>query len=162
MKHLILYFIIAFTTVSCQFFETEKISSETFYDEELKTIDWNNVDQYPIFEPCSSFLDKASQKKCFENTLTTYLFEAVNNNRDKSLKELNDTVYVRFLVSEKGQLSVKNMDLDSLTKAELPNFEQNLRNKIDAIKLIAPAYKRGIPVKTHFTLPIVLQTGGDL
>ena len=48
--------------------------------------------------------------------------------------------------------------MDSLTKAELPRLEETLRKKIDSIALTAPAYKRGIPVKTKFTLPIVLQT----
>tara|TARA_R100000306_G_scaffold12238_6_gene14628 strand:+ start:51884 stop:52375 length:492 start_codon:yes stop_codon:yes gene_type:complete len=158
MKHLILYLIIATTTVSCQFFETEKISSETFYDEEIKMIDWKNVDQYPVFKSCESFSEKKAQKNCFESTLATYLFEAVSNNKDMSIKDLNDTVYVKFSVSEKGQLSVKSIEMDSLTKAELPRLEETLRKKIDSIALTAPAYKRGIPVKTKFTLPIVLQT----
>jgi len=143
---------------SCQFFETEKISSETFYDEEIKTIDWKDVDQYPVFKSCETFSEKKAQKNCFENTLATYLFKAVTSNKDMSIKDLNDTVYVKFSVSEKGQLLVKSIEMDSLTQAELPNLEKSLRIKIDSIKLIAPAYKRGIPVKTKFTLPIVLQT----
>lgn len=162
MKHLILYLIIAVTTVSCQFFETEKISSETFYDEEIKTIDWKDVDQYPVFKSCEDFSEKKAQKSCFENTLATYLFKAVTSNKDMSIKDLNDTVYVKFSVSENGQLFVKSIEMDSLTQAELPNLEQSLRIKIDSIELIAPAYKRGIPVKTKFTLPIVLQTADTI
>ena len=162
MKHLILYLVIAVTTVSCQFFETEKISSETFYDEEIKTIDWKDVDQYPVFKSCEAFSEKEAQKNCFENTLATYLFEAVTSNKDMSIKDLSDTVYVKFSVSEKGQLSVKSIEMDSLTQAELPNLKKSLHIKIDSITLIAPAYKRGIPVKTKFTLPIVLQTDEEL
>lgn len=161
MKYVLLL-LITLLASSCQFFETEKISSETFYDEEIKTIDWKDVDQYPIFKSCESLSEKEAQKDCFENTLATYLFEAVTSNKDMAIKDLNDTVYVKFSVSEKGQLSVKSIDMDSLTKAELPRLEEKLRKKIDSIVLTAPAYKRGIPVKTKFTLPIVLQTNDTL
>ena len=161
MKYVLLL-LITLLASSCQFFETEKISSETFYDEEIKTIDWKDVDQYPIFKSCETFSEKKAQKNCFENTLATYLFKAVTSNKDMSIKDLNDTVYVKFSVSEKGQLSVKSIDMDSLTKAELPRLEEKLRKKIDSIVLTAPAYKRGIPVKTKFTLPIVLQTNDTL
>jgi len=161
MKYVLLFIIMLLAT-SCQFFETEKISSETFYDEEIKTIDWKDVDQYPVFKSCEAFSEKEAQKNCFENTLATYLFEAVTSNKDMSIKDLNDTVYVKFSVSEKGQLSVKSIKIDSLIKAELPRLEEKLRKKIDSIALTAPAYKRGIPVKTKFTLPIVLQTDEEL
>jgi len=161
MKYVLLLLVTLLAT-SCQFFETEKISSETFYDEEIKMIDWKDVDQYPIFKSCESLSEKKAQKDCFENTLAAYLFEAVTSNKDMAIKDLNDTVYVKFSVSEKGQLSVKSIDMDSLTKAELPRLEEKLRKKIDSIVLTAPAYKRGIPVKTKFTLPIVLQTGEEL
>ena len=147
---------------SCQFFETEKISSETFYDEEIKTIDWKDVDQYPVFKSCETFSEKNEQKSCFENTLSSYLFEAVTNNKDVSIRSLHDTMYVKFSVSEKGKLSIKNIEMDSLTRAELPRLEEKIQHKIESITLTAPAYKRGIPVKTKFTLPIVLQTEEDL
>ena len=161
MKYVLLLTIFILAT-SCQFFETEKISSETFYDEELKTIDWKEVDQYPVFKACESLSEKKEQKICFEKTLSMFLFEAVSNNKDVSIHSLHDTIHIQFSISEEGKLTVKNIDMDSLTKAELPRLEERLINKIDSISLTAPAYKRGIPVKTKFTLPIVLQTDDPL
>ena len=99
MKYVLLLTIFILAT-SCQFFETEKISSETFYDEEIKTIDWKEVDQYPVFKACESLSEKKEQKICFEKTLSMFLFEAVSNNKDVSIHSLHDTIHIQFSISE--------------------------------------------------------------
>ena len=44
--------------------------------------------------------------------------------------------------------------------ATLKTIEQLSYIQIDSISVVAPAYKRGIPVNTEFSLPIVIKTQG--
>ena len=109
---------------SCHFFETEKISSETFYDEEVKTINWKDVDRYPAFAACDTLSTKPNQKHCFEEALAAHL----------------------------------QMQMDSLLQKDFPHLQDSLHYSLEALQLVAPAYKRGIPVKTQFMLPIIVKS----
>ncbi|WP_432411891.1 hypothetical protein [Rasiella sp. SM2506] len=157
MKHFT-YLLIVLLCTSCQFFETEKISSETFYEEELKTIDWKNVDRYPAFASCDTLSEKEQQKSCFESELAYQLQKSMTAQGVTSLQDLNDTIILSFSISEKAQISILDMQVDSLLQRAFPNLEDSLKYSIDGLQLVAPAYKRGIPVKTQFTLPIVVTT----
>jgi hypothetical protein len=157
MKHF-RYFIIVLLCTSCQFFETEKISSETFYVEELKTIDWKNVDRYPAFASCDTLSQKTKQKECFEGELAYQLQQSMTAQGVTALHDLNDTIVLSFSISEKAGITILAMQIDSLLQKEFPHLKDSLKYSIDALRLVAPAYKRGIPVKTQFTLPIVVTT----
>jgi hypothetical protein len=50
------------------------------------------------------------------------------------------------------------MKMDSLLKAQIPSLAANIIEAIKTLQPIAPAYKRGIPVKTKFKLPLVIKT----
>ncbi|MFT5102770.1 MAG: hypothetical protein ACI86C_000415, partial [Candidatus Latescibacterota bacterium] len=76
MKHII-YILLLLLITSCQFFETDKITTETFYEEEMKTIDWKRVDQYPAFSNCENYTEKEAQKDCFINTLSKHVYGAL-------------------------------------------------------------------------------------
>ncbi|MCW9037063.1 MULTISPECIES: hypothetical protein [Altibacter] len=153
------YFLVLVTLISsCQFFETEKISTETFYEEEVRTIDWKEVDQYPTFTECELETEKLQQKSCFERTLSAKIYEYLYTKQMKALQDLNDTLFLDFAVNRNATLTVDTVKIDSVIKAEFPKLEGWIQQSIDAIKLEAPAYKRGIPVKTEFTLPIIVKT----
>jgi hypothetical protein len=50
------------------------------------------------------------------------------------------------------------MKIDSVLSNQLPLLENKLIEGLDSFQPIAPAYKRGIPVKTSFKLPIIIKT----
>ena len=52
IKSVIGLLILSLFFYSCEYFETKKISSETFVKDEIKSINWKDVDQYPIFKNC--------------------------------------------------------------------------------------------------------------
>jgi hypothetical protein len=147
---------------SCQFFDTEKISTETFYEEELKGINWKDVDQYPTFPDCEQMTEKPDQKSCFENTLTAHLYHTISSRNIKARNDLSDTVELGFSVDRSAVLSITSITIDSLVRAEFPEMEDWLYRSIDSLQPIAPAYKRGIPVRTSFRLPIVIATSGSI
>ncbi len=73
-------------------------------------------------------------------------------------RDIYDTVKVKFEVSSKGELSIRDIEIDTLLQKEFPHLEQWLMQSIDSLQPVAPAYKRGIPVKTQFTLPVIIKT----
>lgn len=150
--------LLLFLACSCQFFETEKIGSETFYQEELKSIDWKDVDQYPSFTNCENNTEKSQQKSCFENTLANHLRQAFGKHTSTTVRDLNDTVTLSFSIDNKGKLMVDNVKMTAVLEMEFPLLNQWLIESIDSLQPEAPAYKRGIPVATQFTLPIIIKT----
>ncbi len=143
---------------SCQYFETEKISSEEIYKDEMKMIDWKDVDRYPSFAQCEDQLEKARQKDCFINTVSTQLYRSINNGNMVAVREVYDTVKVQFEVNTTGQLSIVEIKMDTLLQKEFPHLEEWIVGSLDSLQPVSPAYKRGIPVKTKFTLPVIVQT----
>lgn len=158
VKNFLVLVVLSVLIPSCQFFETEKISSETFLKEEIKSINWKDVDQYPVFLNCESFTEKKQQKNCFENTLSAHLYQVINSENTMVTNELNETLVLDFLVDEKGKLAITSMKIDSLLKVQIPSLAANIIEGIKILQPIAPAYKRGIPVKTTFKLPLVIKT----
>jgi len=156
-KRFLFIFLLGLAT-SCQFFETEKISSEEIYKEEMGTIDWKDVDRYPSFSNCENKLEKPEQKECFINTISMHLYQSISHENMVAVREVYDTVKVNFEVSSNGQLSILEIKMDTLLRNEFPNLETWLLQSIDSLQPVAPAYKRGIPVKTQFTLPVIIQT----
>lgn len=158
MKRLAILVSILLTVTSCQFFETEKFSTQEFYEEELKTIDWNDIDQYPVFTDCDGLLEKSVQERCFIEVLTTSIMRSNWESHSSINRSLRDTVWINFEISEKATITVKEVTLDSVLERSFPRLRKALIEQVDSVKLIAPAYKRGIPVRTAFSLPIVITT----
>ena len=158
MKHILIISLLLLTT-SCQFFETEKITSETFYEEELKTIDWKCVDQYPAFQSCENHTEKEAQKDCFINALSGHVHSTLQRQKMLVTKDIRDTVYLDFSVHKNATLEVTQVVMDSMLSKMFPLMKDWLKESISELKLVAPAYKRGIPVDTKFTLPVIIQTG---
>lgn len=158
MKYWPICISILFLATSCQFFETEKVTSEEIYKEEMGTIDWKDVDNYPAFSNCENILEKPQQKECFINTISTHLYKSISHEDMVAARDLYDTVKVRFDVSSKGELTIREILMDSLLQKEFPNLEKWILQSIDSLQPVAPAYKRGIPVKTQFTLPVIIKT----
>lgn len=158
MKHWFIFTPILFLATSCQFFETEKVSSEEIYKEEMETIDWKDVDNYPSFPNCENALEKPQQKECFINTISSQLYKSINHEDMVAVRDVYDTVRVNFEVSSKGELSILEITMDTLLQKDFPNLEKWLVQSVDSLQPVAPAYKRGIPVKTQFTLPVIIKT----
>jgi hypothetical protein len=158
MKYIFLFFSLLFLATSCQYFETEKVSSEKIYEEEIKTIDWKEVDRYPSFSNCENTLEKPAQQDCFINTISSQVYKSLNHEGIVATREIYDTIKVNFEVSSTGVLSIIEIKIDTLLQKEFPNLDAWLLQSIDSLNPVAPAYKRGIPVKTQFTLPVIIRT----
>jgi len=155
MKHLCLFFGF-FLLVSCNYFDVKKTTSEAILNEELKTFNWSEVDDYPTFDVCNNKSSKEEKKNCFQKTLTKIVTSKIQNDTIIVSQDIEDTIVMKFQISEKGILTLITVQVDSLTSAEIPNIESLLSNSLDSLPKIYPAIKRGQQVKTAFTLPIII------
>lgn len=156
MKYVSLFLII-FCFTSCEYFDKKKVSSEELLIEELKTVNWNEVDEYPTFTTCDSMLTKAEKKQCFESTLTTHIFSHLNKENLIVTEALQDTLKMRLQISEHGKLDVLKLENSISVKRYIPNIDSLLIASLDSLPKILPAIKRGQFVKTEFELPIIIQ-----
>lgn len=143
---------------SCEYFDKKKISSEEILQEELRTFNWNEVDEYPSFAICDSSSTKQLRKQCFEVTLSNYITGQLVLKKMVVTRDLNDTIEMKFHISEKGEIAIIGMEVPNEVKEQIPEIETYLTESISNIPTIAPAIKRGQEVKTEFKLPIVLRS----
>jgi len=153
----VLVFFIFISLTSCNYFNIQKTSSEAILEEELRTFNWKDVDEYPSFSVCDSSLDKLGKKRCFQNTLISTINRSLSNENIIVREDIKDTIFIKFIISETGDLKLIDIKMDSITKIEIPNIEDLVEQSLAALPKIYPAIKRSQPVKTQFTLPILIQ-----
>lgn len=150
-------FLLFLIVTSCNYFDVKKTSSDAILNEELKTFNWSEVDEYPTFSSCDASLSKEIKKQCFQNTLTEIITKKLHNDTLVVSQNISDTIYMKIEISEKGALSLKEAKVDSITLQELPHIKSLLTTALDSLPQIFPAIKRGQQVKTAFTMPIIIQ-----
>ena len=149
-------FIVVLMLTSCESFKVKKTSSEAILKEELQTFNWNDVDEYPSFSVCDSSATKQERRQCFEQTLTHYITSSLQKDTIIVTQDIEDTILLQLQISDKGILSLVNVNVDSVTNQEIPNIKELLTQSLDSLPKIFPASKRGQQVKTEFKLPIII------
>lgn len=153
-----LYFIlICLAVTSCNYVDGKKTSADLILENELLTFNWNEVDEYPMFETCDENASKEDKKNCFQNTLTQIITDKLQQNTLVVTQDITDTVYMNFEVSREGFLTLITIKADSVTLQEIPNIKELLYKSVDSLPKIYPAIRRSQQVKTAFTLPVVIQ-----
>ncbi|MBU2949965.1 hypothetical protein KO493_04555 [Tamlana agarivorans] len=155
MKYAIVFLFVLMLS-SCEYFNVKKTSSEAFLNEELKTFNWKDVDEYPGFSICEGSDTKESRKVCFQNTLTNHITNYLQKETIIVTQDINDTVVLEFQVSKAGDLILTHVTIDSITIEEIPNIESLLTESLDSLPTIYPAIKRGQQVTTEFQLPLII------
>ena len=145
-----------FSLTSCDYFDKKKINAEDILNEELKTFNWSEVDEYPTFQSCKDANSQTAKKQCFENTLTAHISNYLGKENIVVTQDVNDTIVIKFLISETGDLSVLNVKSAENTKIQIPKIDTLLVNSLKGLPKIYPAIKRSQQVKTEFKLPIII------
>ncbi len=142
---------------SCTSWETKKISTEDFLQQEQNSIDITEVDTYPVFESCSELSEPIVLKSCFEDFVTNTLYSELSNQTIIVKESIHDTVWIDLIVDEKGSFCIENMNLSPLVAQEIPALPLWIHDAIHLLPKPQPATKRSMPVKTKFKVPVVLK-----
>ncbi|WP_406682658.1 hypothetical protein N1F78_08130 [Seonamhaeicola sp. MEBiC1930] len=151
-----LVFLLMLLLASCNYFDVKKTSSEAILNEELKTFNWKEVDVYPSFSMCDSLSEKHEKMYCFQYFIKKQIIESLEQEVIVVTQDINDTIQLKFQITEAGALNLLETEMDSLTIEEIPNIEDLIVKSLDSLPEIYPAIKRGQQVKTQFNLPIAI------
>jgi hypothetical protein len=143
---------------SCDLFTSAEKKTQKIVDKELLGIDWNDVDQYPLFDDCDETVSKIEQRSCFENTLLLHFSMTLQDFEFILDEDLDDTIYVDFLVDQEGAMTVLDIETNSIIQEQIPEFNGIITQSLKSLPRVEPALKRGIPVNAKFRIPIVLNT----
>lgn len=136
---------------SCDSFFQKKIHSEDILLEQEKTIQWNEVDTFPIFESCDELASKDVQRSCFEQYVSRQLSSKISS-EFSYYKNFSDTLFLNFLINEKGVLTIEK--IESMHQNKL--LDSLIRQSIAELPKLYPAQKRDIPVSCRLRLPLIV------
>ncbi len=152
-KHFMIFAILLLLS-GCKHFENRVPDKANRLEEELQSINWNEVDEYPSVEECYSVPDKEARRQCFINYLIAAIQQRIASDTLAIRYPELDTINVKVTVfpdstvtfePEIGKDVYKPKVIDSLIRTRLADFPK-----------VSPALKRGMPVKTQFNLPVIL------
>lgn len=143
--------------MGCNNFETKKISSEEVLDQETKSLNWKEVDEYPAFENCKNISALNKARDCFEATVANSVYAYLARQEPIVTEVIDDTIYVHLEISKTGKPVIASIEVDTLVTNQIPELKLWIEQSIDSLPKIYPASKRGIPVNSVFKMPIVIK-----
>ncbi len=156
MRKIILFlFLTSLFFNSCQYFDKQIPSKEELLQKELKAINWKEVDEFPSFSKCDSVSNKEQNKNCFFEYLTQLIQERLSFDTIGVLYPQLDTIDVKVTVLPNSTLKFEPQLNDTLSY-DKPKIDSIIRARLVGFPKVNPAIKRGIPVKTQFILPVIL------
>jgi hypothetical protein len=157
MRYIISLFFLVFF-FSCELNINKKISVDEILDEEWRTFNWSDVDEYPSFSHCDSLQNLSLKKECFITTLSDQISEDLIINTKTVNRTIQDTVMLRFVISKNGQITLEELIVDKNIIDLKGTINSSFESSIDKLPKIFPAIKRGQQVKVKFSLPIFVST----
>ena len=152
--------IFCFLSISCEFdFQIDKkITVDEFINEELKSLNWNDVDQYPVFENCLEINNVKNKNNCFVETITNSFRDNLKTNNLVLNRTLIDTVRMVLKVDKIGKISIENMTISDQNNKYKEVITKSFENTVSSLPKLYPAIKRGQEVDVIFNIPIIIST----
>lgn len=150
----ILPFVLFSSMYSCQYFEKNIPNKDVLLNQEIKKIDWENVDEFPSLANCDSLSTKEAKKECFFELLTQNLeLKLRTDDMEKQFPNL-DTLQLKVTVfpDYTVEFSAQN------TSEDVVKLDSVVKSKAVDLPIIEPAIKRGIKVKSEFIVPLAIKS----
>ncbi len=157
MRYLTVFFFLCLLT-GCNWSASREEKTQELVSLEIQSIDWEDVDKYPLFDDCDETVSKQEQKKCFMETLLLHFSMTLQESELVLHEEIKDTIFVDFMMEETGSIRLMNIYNDEEVSSQIPEFTDQIKKSLSGLPKIEPALKRGIPVKAKFRIPIVLSS----
>ena len=153
---LALFFVVLLA--SCDLLAPKEEKTRKLVQQELSSINWNDVDQYPMFKTCGELIAKDEQRICFEEELLDHFSRTLSDFEFILKEDVGDTIYVDFLVERDGSITVLDIEDQMVVQDQIPEFNAIITQSLKSLPEIQPALKRGIPVSAKFRIPLELNT----
>lgn len=156
MNKLIILFCL-FSLVSCQYFDKKAPDEQELLQQELKKINWNEVDEFPTVLQCDTIKDAAVKKQCFFDYLAQTIQERIGIDTLQMLYPEMDTIEVKVTIYPDASLKFEpHFSRDSVAYDKI-KIDSILTARLSDFPKVDPAIKRGIKVKTQFVLPVIVK-----
>ncbi|MBN9283630.1 MULTISPECIES: hypothetical protein [Flavobacterium] len=156
MKKYLLSLFLLVAVTSCQLFDKKVQSEEELLQKELKKIDWKKVDAFPTVDACEVITDETQRKQCFFEYLTQTIQEKLNVDTLSILYPEIDTIEVKVTVFPDASIKFEPQFPKDSVAYDKVKIDSILHSRLVDFPKINPAIKRGIPVKTQFVLPVII------
>lgn len=146
---------IAIIITSCQNSNLKKVDETALIKQELESINWNAVDEYPSFKTCDT-LSGSARETCFKSTLIHHFNSTLSQAKIVVTRDLSDTLLLRLQIDSLGAVSVADIKAKATTRQAIPQIDSLIQDGILSLPKVYPAIKHSQKVRTEFTLPLVV------
>jgi len=124
----------------------------------MKSFNWSEVDQFPVFENCTQINETSEKNNCFIRTISDSLSLNFIKNDLILNRTLIDTVFIKFKVDKKGIIEIENIEIGEKILPYKEVINQSFVKTAANLPKLYPAIKRGQEVDVTFDLPILVST----
>ncbi|NNT70731.1 hypothetical protein HKT18_00745 [Flavobacterium sp. IMCC34852] len=142
---------------SCQYLEKKAPSEQELLNQQIKEINWKEVDEYPSVADCEKLTDAAQRKQCFFDFLTATIEQKLAIDTLATMFPKLDTIEVRVTILPDATLEFNPEFPKDSVAYDTIKIDSILRARLIGFPKVNPALKRGIPVKTQFVLPVIIK-----
>lgn len=156
MKNILLFSLLLLI-ISCQYFEKQVPDEKELLEQELKKINWDEVDEFPSVLECDTIKDAEIKRQCFFDYLAQTIQERIGIDTLQMLYPEMDTIEVKVTINPDASLQFEpQFSKDSITYDKV-KIDSILTARLSDFPKVEPAIKRGIKVKTQFVLPVIIK-----
>ncbi len=158
MKKLIQLFFLLLIFNSCQYFEKQVPDEKELLEQELKKINWNEVDEFPSVLQCDTIKDAEIKRQCFFDYMAQTIQERIGIDTLRIEYPEIDTINVKITINPDSSLQFETQyQNDSIPLADKTKIDSILNSRLSDFPKVEPAIKRGVKVKTQFVLPVIIK-----
>lgn len=156
MGRFFLFILLSTIVTSCQWNMKDIPDEQTLFKEEFKKIDWKKVDTYPSIDLCDTLLDDIARRNCFFTFISENLQAKLNIDTLDGKFDSLDTLKIMVTIDANEQTLFELYAYPDSLKSKIQVLDSILQRKDNDFPIIHAATKRGIPVRTQFVIPVIL------
>jgi hypothetical protein len=158
MKKIIQLLFLLLAIQSCQYFEKQVPDEQELLEQELKKINWDEVDEFPSVLQCDTIKDAEIKRQCFFDYMAQTIQERIGIDTLRFEYPEIDTINVKITVNPDSSLQFETQyPNDSIALADKTKIDSILTSRLSDFTKVEPAIKRGVKVKTQFVLPVIIK-----
>ncbi len=158
MRKIIQLFFLLLVFNSCQYFVKQVPNEKELLEQELKKINWDEVDEFPSVLQCDTIKDAEIKRQCFFDYMAQTIQERIGIDTLHVEYPEIDTINVKITVNPDSSLQFETQyPNDSIALADKTKIDSILTSRLSDFPKVEPAIKRGVKVKTQFVLPVIIK-----